>query len=60
LSLGLPSQSKYTKSASFNSSSSSAESKTFYDIWRPAAEPSTAAQAMCLRWQSGFQEGSVV
>ncbi|KAK4413358.1 Myb-related protein [Sesamum alatum] len=69
LSIGLPShQCKYTKSASFNSvSSSSTESKSFYDfLMRPAAvaeaeTPSTAAavvaQAMCLCWQLGFQKG---
>ncbi|KAL2231858.1 myb-related protein 330 [Sesamum indicum] len=62
LSIGLPSQCKYTKSASFNSSSST-ESKSFYDfLMRPAAvaeaetgTPSTAA--MCLCWQLGFQKG---
>ncbi|KAG8378461.1 hypothetical protein BUALT_Bualt08G0139600 [Buddleja alternifolia] len=59
LSIGLPFQSNYTKNASFNSSSS-AESKAFFDFLRPEkATPSTAAvvvaRAMCMCWQLGFQ-----
>ncbi|KAI3460679.1 hypothetical protein Pfo_017342 [Paulownia fortunei] len=67
LSIGLPFQSKFTKSASFNSSSS-AEYKSFHDFLRPpavkAAEtPFKAAevvvQAMCICWKLGFQKGQV-
>ncbi|KAL8482523.1 hypothetical protein ACS0TY_028628 [Phlomoides rotata] len=60
LSIGIPSQSKYTKSASFNLSSW-AESKSFYDFLRPetaneAETPSaaTASHATYLCWQLGF------
>nr|QOV09158.1 MYB protein [Forsythia suspensa] len=61
LSIGLPSQSKYKKTASFNSS---AESKLFYDFLQPAVTPSPAAalvsQAMmCNSCHLGFQKGQL-
>ncbi|EYU22810.1 hypothetical protein ABFS82_03G115000 [Erythranthe guttata] len=67
LSIGLPSQSKYTRSGSFNFSW--AESKSFNDFLRPAAAaivaeaPPTAvklvARAMCLCRQMGLQKGQL-
>lgn len=63
LAIGLPSQSKYRKSASF-SSSSSAESKSLHDfLWPVAAEtPFKAAEVaapppMCVCRPFGFQKG---
>ncbi|PIN05598.1 Transcription factor, Myb superfamily [Handroanthus impetiginosus] len=64
LSIALPSQSKYAKSASFNSSSS-AESKSFHDFLRAAAAeaeaqpPATVVQGACLCWPLGFQKGQL-
>ncbi|KAL3845642.1 hypothetical protein ACJIZ3_003045 [Penstemon smallii] len=67
LSIGLPFQSKCTKSTSFNYSSSS--SKSLFDFLRPpttdaAAKPVSAAavvaQAMCpCKWQLGLQKGQL-
>ncbi|GFP81405.1 myb-related protein 330 [Phtheirospermum japonicum] len=65
LSIGLPSQSKYVKSASFNLPSSWAESnQSFLHFLRPPpaaveAETPPVASAMCLCWQLGFQKGQL-
>ncbi|CAI9778163.1 unnamed protein product [Fraxinus pennsylvanica] len=61
LSIGLPSQSKYRKTASFNSS---AESKLFFDFLQPAATPSpmaplVARPMMSSCCQLGFQKGQL-
>ncbi|KAL3638703.1 hypothetical protein CASFOL_016610 [Castilleja foliolosa] len=69
LSIGLPPQSKYAKSASFNSSSSWTESnQSFLDFLRPPPAATVKAEiapgvavtsAMCLCWQLGFQKGQL-
>nr|AGN52078.1 MYB-related transcription factor [Salvia miltiorrhiza]AGN52188.1 MYB-related transcription factor [Salvia miltiorrhiza] len=58
LSIGLPSQSNYVKSASFNSSSS-AESKSIHDFLWPAAAAAevVAPPPMCVCRPLGFQKG---
>ncbi|KAL1564815.1 myb-related protein 330-like protein [Salvia divinorum] len=58
LSIGLPSQDKYMKSASFNSSSS-AESKSIHNFLWPAAEGVVAAppSSMCVCRTLGFHKG---
>ncbi|CAA2957478.1 myb-related protein 330-like [Olea europaea var. sylvestris] len=60
LSIGLPSQSKYKKTASFNSS---AESKLFFDFLQPAATPSPAVPLagpmMFSCCPLGFQKGQL-
>ncbi|XP_047965730.1 myb-related protein 330-like [Salvia hispanica] len=57
LSIGLPSQAKYMKSASFNSSSS-AESESIHNFLWPAAEVVVAPpSSMCACRSLGFQKG---
>ena len=58
LSIGLPSQAKYMKSASFNSSSS-AESKSIHNFLWPAPEVVVAppSSSMCVCRTLGFLKG---